>query len=179
MRHLLPAVVLATAVTLFAAVPTAGAQNGDMGMGGTGSDMSYTGGMGMMPGMGMGMGMSSSNGDSTSQSYTCAYGQVMPFVVPQPGVDQLGRQFFYQAQGTYGPYDGFGFPVVIQTIGFQPGGQPFARFSRGYIPSPCPAGMGGMSGMSSLGSMGMTGMGMMPGMSSGWGSPWSTVPITR
>src|SRR5829696_4641697 len=97
MRHLLPAVVLATAVTLFAAVPTAGAQNGDMGMGGTGSDMSYTGGMGMMPGMGMGMGMSSSNGDSTSQSYTCAYGQVMPFVVPQPGVDQLGRQFFYQA----------------------------------------------------------------------------------
>jgi hypothetical protein len=188
MRHLLPAIALAAAVTLFAAVPTAGAQNGDMGMGGYGSGMSYDGGMGMglggmgmgmMPGMGMGMGMSSSNGDSTSQSYTCAYGQVLPFVVPQQGIDQLGRPFFYQAQGTYGPYDGFGYPVVIQTIGSQPGGQPFARLSRGYIPSPCPVGMGGMSGLSSLGSMGMPGMGMMPGMTPSWGSPWSTVPITR
>jgi hypothetical protein len=183
MRHLLPALALASAVSLFAAVPMASAQNGGMPPYGAGYGMAS--GMGPMMGSGMGSGMdaatmaalaaamagqssSSTNGSGQTQ-YTCAIGQVMPFNVPVNGIDSTGRPYFFQTNGWYGPYDGFGYPVVTQMIG-QYGGVPMQRTSQGYIPSPCPVsstagGLGSGYGSMGYGSMGSMSMGY-PSMSS-------------
>ncbi len=198
MRRLLPALALAAATTLYAALPanaqnggttygssTSGSEMSGMGMSGMGmpgmgmpgmdmsgmggmpmgmsgmSMMPGMGGMGMMPGM-SGMGMASSSW-SGGQSYTCAIGQVVPFFVPQQGLDQAGRPYVYQVQGIYGPYDGFGYPVQIMSMGLN-GGVPFSRQTIGYLPSPCPAGALGGLGGSSAGTWG------------GWWSPWGPSP---
>jgi len=183
MRHVLPAVALASAVSLFAMVPLASAQNGGgsapvaPGMGpGTGPGM----GPSMSPGMGpsMGPGMSPSMGPmmpSTSavstdgstlslppvQQFTCALGQVVPFSIPVQGLDQSGRPYFFQTNGVYGPYDGLGYPLQTTMIG-QYGGVPIQRQTQAYIPSPCPVPpvppvVGGVAGVAGA---------MMPGMSS-------------
>jgi len=107
------------------------------------------------------------------QQYTCATGQVIPFSLPRSGVDQTGRNFFFNVDGWYGPYDGIGYPVVTNTIGFY-GGQSIARSSRGYIPSPCPVAGGGLASFSGMpvmpSTMGMPSM-MDPSM---MGQPSST-----
>jgi len=181
MRHLFPALALASVVSLFAAVPMASAQYG----GGSTSDGSTLGsgmGSGMPPGMGPGgMGMSPSGGgmglgaapslpsaSSTSvgavgqpQQFTCALGQVVPFQVPVQGLDQNGRPYFFLTNGWYGPYDGFGYPIVTQMIG-QYGGTPMQRQSQGYIPSPCPVAPGVPLSAMSYGTMAGYGMGSMP-----------------
>jgi hypothetical protein len=161
MRHLLPAVVLASAVSLFAA-PLASAQYGGgsapmvpgMGPGAgqsMGPGMGPSMGPGMSPSMGPGMAPSTagtmpvatvSSTDSTlalppAQQFTCALGQVVPFSIPVQGLDQSGRPYFFQTNGWYGPYDGYGYPVVTTMIGNY-GGTPMQRQSQGYIPSPCP-----------------------------------------
>jgi hypothetical protein len=155
MRHVLPAVALASAVSLFAMVPLASAQNGGgsapmaPGMGpGMGSGMGPSMSPGMGPSMGPGMSpmMPSASAASTdgstlslppAQQFTCALGQVVPFSVPVQGFDQSGRPYFFQTNGWYGPYDGSGYPVQTTMIG-QYGGVPMQRQSQGYIPSPCP-----------------------------------------
>jgi len=172
-------------------MPGMGMGMSGMGMPGMGMGMSGMGMSGMgMPGMGMGMSStsstsstssSSSTSASGSSSYTCAYGQVTPFVVPQSGVDQNGRPFIYQAQGIYGPYDGFGYPVTINTIGVS-NGSTFQRSSHGYIPSPCPS-SSSLSGVGSLGSLGTLGSSFgypsMGASSSGtWGGWWGSTPAS-
>ncbi len=204
MRRLLPALALAGAVSLFAAVPLASAQYGggstsdgsSMGSSmGSGMGSSMGSGMGMGPGMGTGMGgpgmgmssgmgmsggmapampsASAASGVATTQ-FTCALGQVVPFQVPVQGLDQTGRPYFFMTTGWYGPYDGFGYPIVTQMVG-QYGGVPMQRQSQGYIPSPCPVPPGGaplsaMGGSSvagmSLGSMPMSSMPMSMGAAS-------------
>jgi hypothetical protein len=72
-----------------------------------------------------------------AQQFTCALGQVMPFSIPVQGIDQIGRPYFLQTDGAYGPYDGFGYPVQTTMIG-QYGGVPVQQQLQGYIPSPCP-----------------------------------------
>jgi hypothetical protein len=132
MRYLLPALALASAVALFAAVPVAGAQYGGATMPPLGPQPS--GPVGPEAQLTAAPPSGPSGGTTT---YTCAYGQVLPFSIPRFGFDQLGRPFFFNVEGWYGPYDGFGYPVAISTIGFY-GGQPFARVTHGYIPLPCP-----------------------------------------
>jgi len=206
MRHLLPAVALASAVSLFAMVPLASAQNGGgsgpmaPGMGpGMGPSMGPGMGPSMSPGMGPGMGpgmspsmgptmpsasAGSADGSTLSlppvQQFTCALGQVVPFSVPVQGFDQSGRPYFFQTNGAYGPYDGYGYPVQTTMIG-QYGGLPMQRQSQGYIPSPCPVppvagAVGGVAGVAGamapsmspmMGPQGMNPMTMGPqGMSS-------------
>jgi len=220
MRNLLPALALASAVSLFATAPMANAQGGSSDSGSDTSSSASSGmtmgmpGMGMqgmgMPGMGMsgygmsgmgmsgygmsgmgmsgygmsGMGMSgygmsgastlsSGTSSSGSSSTTCAIGQVVPFMVPQSGIDQNGRPFVYQAQGIYGPYDGFGYPVTINTIGISNGSQ-FQRSSHGYIPSPCPSSTSSAFG----GSLG-TGYSALGASNSGtWGGWWGSTPTS-
>jgi hypothetical protein len=151
---------------------------GGMGMGMSGMGMSGMSmpGMGMMGGMGMsGMGMSGTSGmgSSSGQGYTCAIGQTVPFFQPQQGIDQAGRPYFYQVQGLYGPYDGFGYPVQIMSQGLN-GGVPFGRQTIGYLPSPCPVGaMGGQAGM--MGGLGVSGA-SSSGTWGGWWSPWGPRP---
>src|SRR3954447_23985389 len=67
----------------------------------------------------------------------CAIGQAPPFDMPQAGVDPLGRPFAIRVMGVYGPYDGFGYPLVVNTVGMY-AGLPYARATRGYVPTPCP-----------------------------------------
>ena len=206
MRHLLPAVALASAVSLFAIVPLAsdterrGSAPMAPGMGpGMGPSMGPGMGPSMSPGMGPGMGpgmspsmgptMPSASAGSTdgstlslppAQQFTCALGQVVPFSGPVQGLDQSGRPYFFQTDGSYGPYDGFGYPVQTTMIG-QYGGLPMQRQSQGYIPSPCPVPLvppvagafGGMAGAMApsmspmMGPQGMNPMTMGPqGMNS-------------
>jgi hypothetical protein len=51
-----------------------------------------------------------------------------PFYVPQTGIDPFGRPYALQVAGAYGPFDGLGYPVVVNTVGFY-GGVPLARRS--------------------------------------------------
>jgi hypothetical protein len=67
----------------------------------------------------------------------CAFGAIVPFSIPQMGVDPLGRPFAIQINGVYGPYDGFGYPLRFDSIGFV-GGRPYARAVVSYVPAPCP-----------------------------------------
>jgi hypothetical protein len=67
----------------------------------------------------------------------CAIGAVVPFSVPEVGVDPFGRPFALQVSGAYGPYDGFGYPLRFNTVGFY-AGLPFTRLAISYVPMPCP-----------------------------------------
>ncbi len=67
----------------------------------------------------------------------CAIGQTAPFAIPQAGVDPFGRPFAIQMMGVYGPYDGFGYPLMVRSVGMY-AGLPYARASVGYVPAPCP-----------------------------------------
>jgi hypothetical protein len=66
-----------------------------------------------------------------------AFGPTTPFYVPQAGVDPAGRPFALEVAGWYGPYDGFGYPVVVNTVGVY-AGVPVARTRLGYVPAPFP-----------------------------------------
>ena len=60
-----------------------------------------------------------------------------PFYVPQAGVDPVGRPYALQVSGAYLPYDGFGYPVVVNTVGTY-NGVPVARTTFRYVPVPAP-----------------------------------------
>ena len=65
------------------------------------------------------------------------YYPTAPFYMPQMGVDPFGRPYTLQIAGAYGPFDGFGYPVVVNTVGFY-GGLPIARTSLRYVPAAVP-----------------------------------------
>jgi hypothetical protein len=67
----------------------------------------------------------------------CAFGQVAPFDIPQMGFDPVGRPFALRVVGVYGPYDGLGYPLWVNTTGFY-AGVPYTRATLGYVPAPCP-----------------------------------------
>ena len=67
----------------------------------------------------------------------CAIGQTAPFAMPQAGVDPFGRPFAIQVMGVYGPYDGFGYPMMVNSVGTY-AGRPYARAYVSYAPAPCP-----------------------------------------
>jgi hypothetical protein len=64
-------------------------------------------------------------------------GPTAPFYVPQAGIDPAGRPYRLQVAGAYGPYDGQGYPVIINTVGIY-GGVPVARTTVRYVPVPFP-----------------------------------------
>jgi hypothetical protein len=67
----------------------------------------------------------------------CAIGQAAPFAMPQAGVDPFGRPFAIQVMAVYGPYDGFGYPLMVNSVGTY-AGRPYARAYVSYVPMPCP-----------------------------------------
>src|SRR5262245_40879227 len=58
-----------------------------------------------------------------------------PFCVPRAGLDAIGRPYALQGSGAYLPYDGFGYPVVVNTVGTY-AGVPVARTAFRYVPVP-------------------------------------------
>jgi hypothetical protein len=65
------------------------------------------------------------------------FAPTVPFYVPQTGIDPFGRPYALQVAGAYGPFDGLGYPVVVNTVGFY-GGVPLARTTFRYVPVAVP-----------------------------------------
>jgi hypothetical protein len=51
------------------------------------------------------------------------------------GIDPVGRPHALQVSGAYGPFDGLGYPVVVNTVGTY-AGVPVARTAFRYVPVP-------------------------------------------
>src|SRR3954453_19261032 len=64
-------------------------------------------------------------------------GPIAPFYVPQAGIDPIGRTYALQVSGGDGPYDGFGYPVVVNKVGPY-AGVPVAPTAFPYVPVPPP-----------------------------------------
>jgi hypothetical protein len=81
--------------------------------------------------------LGATSGASAQVPEPFGFGLTAPFYVPQAGVDPAGRPYALQVSGAYGPYDGLGYPVIVNTVGTY-AGVPVARTTFRYVPVPAP-----------------------------------------